>query len=217
MNVPASGAVTAVDLKGKATIRVLSFSIPRDQAAALRTFICASPGTETATFHRCSHGSFLRGRHLYNRDHREYLVKAFPSNIRFSRDRIYLVCYFPMPFFRSARIELVGAGSRSMPSNGSAVHAFAGARNQLAYFHATYRDFPNPTPGRRPGAPRHRRRGRSESGRGTLSAHRLSSLTMPTCEPWKVIHASSSMTVLRRRRRVPAQKNGAAAETIGAV
>jgi len=44
---------------------------------------------------------------LYNRDEREYLVKAFPVNIRFDADRVHLACYFPMPFLRSAHIELV--------------------------------------------------------------------------------------------------------------
>src|SRR3984885_11724450 len=148
-NVPASGAVTAVDLKGKATIRVLSFSISRDQAAAFKSVHLRvtwdgrpQPSIDAPI------ALFYGAGTLYNRDNREYLVKAFPSNIRFTQDRIYLVCYFPMPFFRSARIQLVGAGQqidavewqvRSMPLQEPA--------NQLAYFHATYRDFPNPTPG----------------------------------------------------------------------
>jgi hypothetical protein len=76
------------------------------------------------------------------------LVKAFPVNIRFANDRVYLSCYFPMPFFRSARVELVSAGKpiddvqwavRTMPLQ------LPG--NQLAYFHATYRDMPHPAPG----------------------------------------------------------------------
>ena len=149
VNVPASGAVTAADLKGKATIRVLSFSIPRDQAAAFKSVHLRvtwdgrpQPSIDAPV------ALFYGAGTLYNRDNREYLVKAFPSNIRFTQDRIYLVCYFPMPFFRSARIQLVGAGQqidavewqvRSLPLQEPA--------NQLAYFHATYRDFPNPTPG----------------------------------------------------------------------
>ena len=149
VNVPASGTITAVDLKGKATIRVLSFSIPRDQAAAFKSVHLRvtwdgrpQPSVDAPI------ALFYGAGTLYNRDNREYLVKAFPSNIRFTQDRIYLVCYFPMPFFRSARIQLVGAGQqidavewqvRSVPLQEPA--------NQLAYFHATYRDFPNPTPG----------------------------------------------------------------------
>jgi hypothetical protein len=149
VNVPASGAVTAVDLKGKATIRLLSFSIPRDQAAAFKSVHLRvtwdgrpQPSIDAPI------ALFYGAGTLYNRDNREYLVRSFPASIRFAQDRIHLVCYFPMPFFRSARIQLVGAGQqiddvewqvRSVPLQQPA--------NQLAYFHATYRDFPNPTPG----------------------------------------------------------------------
>ena len=41
---------------------------------------------------------------LYNRDDREYLVKAFPVHIRFDAERVYLACYFPMPFFRQRAV-----------------------------------------------------------------------------------------------------------------
>ena len=37
---------------------------------------------------------------FYNRDDREYLVKAFPVNVRYEVDRLKLACFFPMPFFR---------------------------------------------------------------------------------------------------------------------
>jgi Protein of unknown function (DUF2961) len=149
VNVPATGAVTAVELNGKATIRALSFSISRDQARAFQnvrlrvTWDGRSQPSIDAPI-----ALFFGSGTLYNRDHREYLVKAFPVNIRFAGDQIVLTCYFPMPYFRSARIELAGAGEaiqpvawqvRSMPLREPA--------NQLAYFHATYRDFPTPTPG----------------------------------------------------------------------
>ena len=52
---------------------------------------------------------------LYNRDDREYLVKAFPVNIRFDAQRAHLSCYFPMPFFHSARMELIGRTGDSIP------------------------------------------------------------------------------------------------------
>src|SRR5204863_7103649 len=56
---------------------------------------------------------------LYNREGKEYLVKGFPIYVRFDAERVYLACYFPMPFFRSAKIELTGpAGAR--PSSGAA-------------------------------------------------------------------------------------------------
>jgi hypothetical protein len=86
---------------------------------------------------------------LYNRDNRPYLVKAFPVSIRFEGDRVFLACYFPMPFFRSAKIELLNAGAaiegvrwsvRWMPYDSPA--------NHVGYFHATYHDFPAPEKGK---------------------------------------------------------------------
>src|SRR5206468_3699504 len=85
---------------------------------------------------------------LYNRDGREYLVKAFPMSIRFDNQSVHLSCYFPMPFFKSARLELanttevpmeVGWSIRVQPCRESPAH--------LGYFHATSRDHPNPKPG----------------------------------------------------------------------
>jgi hypothetical protein len=149
LNVPATGAVTAVDIKERATIRALTFSIPRDQAHAFEKVRLRvtwdrrkepSIDTPIALFHGAGT--------LYNRDGRKYLVKAFPVSIRFTKDRINLACYFPMPFFRSAHIELVGGGEtvdgvewtvRTVPLQGPS--------NQLAYFHATYRNIPQPTSG----------------------------------------------------------------------
>ena len=46
---------------------------------------------------------------LHNRDGREWLVKALPMAIRYHAGRVVLSCQFPMPFFRSAKIELVAA------------------------------------------------------------------------------------------------------------
>jgi hypothetical protein len=59
----------------------------------------------------------------------------------------YLSCHFPMPFFRSARVELTGADVpiadvewkvRSAP--------YCDPANYVGYFHATYRDHPTPEP-----------------------------------------------------------------------
>ena len=82
---------------------------------------------------------------LYNRDGREYLVKAFPMNIRYDSNRVHLACYFPMPYFESAKIELIDVVPdtrvkvRSLPSQEP--------RENAAYFHATCRDHGKPTPG----------------------------------------------------------------------
>lgn len=149
VNVPANGPVTVVDLKGKSSIRALAFTLPKSEATAFehaRLRIVwdgrqqPSVDVPIALFHGAGT--------LFNLENREYLVKAFPVSIRFVKDRIVLACYFPMPYFTSAHIELVGAGTavagvmwnvRTVPLKEAA--------NTVSYFHATYRDFPTPTPG----------------------------------------------------------------------
>jgi hypothetical protein len=146
LNLPANASVTVALLKGKAAIRALEFSISRDQAINFKDVRLRmtwddrkQPSIDAPI------ALFYGAGTLYNRDNREYLVKAFPVNIRFTKERVFLSCYFPMPFFRSARLELVGAG-----------HAIDGIEwnlryasldqpaNQTSYFHATYRDIPHP-------------------------------------------------------------------------
>jgi Protein of unknown function (DUF2961) len=86
---------------------------------------------------------------LYNRDGREYLVKAFPVTIRFDEKRVYLACFFPMPFFRSARIELVNSGDAIADVRWAIRWTpLEAAPNQVGYFHATYRDHPQPELGK---------------------------------------------------------------------
>ena len=96
-------------------LRALEFSVPRSRAlqfSAVRLRITwdgrarASIDTPIALF-------FGAGA-LFNRDDREYLVKALPVVIRFDPQRVHLQCYFPMPYFRSARIELIGAAGSSI-------------------------------------------------------------------------------------------------------
>ena len=93
---------------GPSMLRALEFSVPRDQAiefgrARLRIVWDGSPGASIDA----PIALFFGAGTLYNRDNREYLVKAFPVNIRFDTQRVRLACYFPMPFFRSAQIELM--------------------------------------------------------------------------------------------------------------
>lgn len=85
---------------------------------------------------------------LYNRDTREYLVKALPVNIRFVGDRVILRCFLPMPYRNSARLELVNPGGA--PVKGEWSLRTAPPREPMRYlgaFHATYRDHPKPAPG----------------------------------------------------------------------
>ena len=92
---------------------------------------------------------FFGAGRVYSRDGREDLVKAFPMNVRLSGDW-FLECHFPMPFFRSARIELVNESAdriegfcnvRSQPLDSPPAH--------VGYFHATYKDHgPDPELGK---------------------------------------------------------------------
>jgi hypothetical protein len=86
---------------------------------------------------------------LYNRDGREYLVKGFPIHIRDDGQRVHLACYFPMPFFQSAKIELVGADAAMIPEITWNVRyaPYRDPASHVAYFHATYADHPRPRPG----------------------------------------------------------------------
>jgi hypothetical protein len=145
----AGGSVVVAGLRGNATIRALEFSIPRNQATEFKNvrLRITWDGRKYPSID-APIALFYGAGTLYNRDNRTFLVKAFPVNIRFTGDRVYLSCYFPMPFSRSARIELV-----------SAEHAIEGVESsvrytpqrkslsQTSYFHATYRDFPRPVPG----------------------------------------------------------------------
>jgi hypothetical protein len=149
LNIPASGEVVAAYLKGKATVRALTFSIPESEAPAFTNVHLRmtwdgrkQPSIDVPI------ALFYGAGTLYNRDKREFLVKAFPVNIHFTNGRVYFACYFPMPFFQSARIELAGAGE---PVNGVewSIHYIPlnEPADQVSYFHATYKDFPHPTPG----------------------------------------------------------------------
>ncbi|MGA3095061.1 MAG: DUF2961 domain-containing protein [Bryobacteraceae bacterium] len=138
------------DAHGPSMVRALEFSVPRDQAldfskARLRV---TWDGRGTASID-APISLFYGAGILYNRDNREYLVKSFPMVVRYDPNRVHLSCYFPMPFFRSARVELTGAGVpiadvewkvRSAPYRDPA--------NCVGYFHATYRDHPTPEPGK---------------------------------------------------------------------
>ena len=135
--------------EGPALVRALEFSVPRADALALgrarlRITWDGSPHASVDAPLALFHGAGT----LYNRDDREFLVKAFPVHVRYTPDRVHLACFFPMPFERSAKIELIGAAApisdvrwavRTAPAAGPLTHQ--------GYFHATYRDHPNPVSG----------------------------------------------------------------------
>jgi hypothetical protein len=132
-------------------IRALEFSVPRAGAIDFgRTRLRVTwDGRRDASIDAPVSLFFGSGT-LYNRDNREYLVKAFPISIRFDAERVNLACYFPMPFFRSAKFELVGNGGTQVRDIRWSVrfHPIRGEPNQEGYFHASYRDHGLPQRGR---------------------------------------------------------------------
>jgi hypothetical protein len=87
---------------------------------------------------------------FYNRDGREYLVKAFPVHVKYDGERVRMACYLPMPFFRQAKIELVGSGERDFSRDRverALPKVLSDPPSQVGYFHATYRDHPKPALG----------------------------------------------------------------------
>jgi hypothetical protein len=131
-------------------IRALNFSAPRDKALDLSQVWLRLwwDGREEPSVDAPLPLLFGAGV-LYNRDNREYLVKAFAVNVRFDSERVHLACYFPMPFFKSMKGQLISKGGvvsnvrwsiRYAPLNDPPRH--------VGYFHATYKDHPNPERGK---------------------------------------------------------------------
>jgi len=151
VDLPATGAVAVWTTNhGPSMLRLLEFSVPREQAPAF------SHARLRVTWDNRAESSidapvalFFGAGTLYNRDHREFLVKALPSVVRYSADRVTLQCFFPMPFFRAARVELVATGGSAIADVKWSVRyaPFRDSPNQVGYFHATYRDHPSPKPG----------------------------------------------------------------------
>ncbi len=128
-------------------VRALELSLPRDEALAFshtRLQITwdgrAAPSVDSPV------SLFFGAGLLYNRDDKEYLVKAFPMVVRYTADRVYLSCYFPMPFFRSAEIRLTGAKDQPLAHIDWRVRSqpFTVPPNQVGYFHATFMDHDEP-------------------------------------------------------------------------
>ena len=152
VTLPAKGSVPLVQLEHvPSTIRAIEFDGPREQAiefgkATLRVWWDgrAVPSIEAPV------SLFYGAGTMYNRDGREYLVKGFPMYIRFVGKRVHLACFFPMPFFRSAKLVLENAGDAPIED----VHWSVRSQpcdeppNHLAYFHATYRDHAKPELGK---------------------------------------------------------------------
>jgi len=146
-----SRTATVVELnKAPSMLRALEFSVLRAHAiefgrTRLRITWDGSPNPSIDAPVALFYGAGT----LYNRDDREYLVKGFPVHIRFDAERVHLGCYFPMPFFRSAKVEMINTNSTEFPDVTWSARfvPLKDAPGEAGYFHATYRDHPNPQPG----------------------------------------------------------------------
>lgn len=139
-------------LDGPATVRALKFTVPRDRALDLsQARLVVTWDGRPAPSIDAPLGLFFGAGLLYNRSGAEYLVKSFPVTIRYSADTVHLAAYFPMPFFRSATIEIVppaGLG-RPVPITAELRHEPLSDRpSTIGYLHATYRDQGVGEPGR---------------------------------------------------------------------
>jgi hypothetical protein len=136
---------------GPTMLRALEISIPRDSAVAFsRARLRITWDDRPLPSIDVPIALFYGAGTLYNRDGWEYLVKAFPVFIRFQGERVHLACYFPMPFFRSARIELAGVDNSTFSDILWTIRyaPYRDPPNQVGYFHATYRDHPQPELGK---------------------------------------------------------------------
>lgn len=143
---------TIVELnQAPATIRALKLTVPRKEAYAFGR--CRLRVTWDHRWHASIDAPidlFFGAGHLYNNNNREYLVKGFPLVIRYDADNVYLSCYWPMPFFRHAKIEVQEREGGTFKNIKWEVRTedFTDPINHVGYFHATYSNHPEPALGR---------------------------------------------------------------------
>lgn len=129
-------------------IRAFKLSLPMDKAMDLeRLRLKITWDNRSAPSVDAPLCLFFGAGTFYNRSNKEYLVKGLPINVRFdsANNKVELACYYPMPFFSSARIELTGGDA---PVDYEIRYESNKLPAQLSsYFHATYQDFPTPEPG----------------------------------------------------------------------
>jgi hypothetical protein len=144
-----SESITLANIKAaSSSVRALKLTLPLDKAIDLERVKLR------VTWDDAKHPSidaplclFFGAGTFFNREKKEYFVKGLPINIRYDYpgNKVELACYYPMPFFRSAKIELTGItpGDTEI-SYELRYETLKTPANQNAYFHATYKDMPKP-------------------------------------------------------------------------
>ncbi|MEP6713278.1 MAG: DUF2961 domain-containing protein [Ferruginibacter sp.] len=126
-------------------IRALKFSLPLNKAIDLeRLHLKVTWDGKRESSIDAPLCLFFGAGTFYNRKNGEYLVKGLPMNVRydFSSNKVELACYYPMPFSKSAKFELVG-----MRPGGEEIEyeiryeQLTTSFSHTSYFHATYKDF----------------------------------------------------------------------------
>jgi hypothetical protein len=155
---PAGRTVTLVRLtNAPAMLRALELVVPKESALAFgRSRLRITWDDREQPSIDAPVALFYGAGTLYNRDGRPYLVKGFPIHVRDDGRRMHLACYFPMPFFHSARIELMAPsppegrrGEGILDVNWSVRYTpYKDPPNHVAYFHANYVDHSKPAPGK---------------------------------------------------------------------
>ena len=150
LDLPANGLAPVLTIAhAPSMLRAIEFTVPKSNAVEFsRAMLRVTWDNRAAPSIDAPVGLFFGAGTFYNRDGREYLVKAFPVFVRYEHDEVHMACFFPMPFFREARVELVGNGKNAIPAIQWTVrhHPFGDPANHVGYFHATYRDHLSPEP-----------------------------------------------------------------------
>jgi hypothetical protein len=134
-----------------ATVRAVKFTVPRN--AAFDFGKCRLRITWDDRWRASVDAPielFFAAGQLHNDDGREYLVKGLPITVRYVDDEVQLACYWPMPFFHGAKIELQNRGDTPIDGVQYEVRTvpYRDLPEHVAYFHATFSDHPAPEAGR---------------------------------------------------------------------
>jgi hypothetical protein len=143
-----------IEVKEPTAINILELEVPLNEAIAFgKAKLRITWDDDQQPSIEAPVALFFGAGTLYNRDNRKYLVNAFPVCIRFDQSdssrgdealtsSVHLSCFFPMPFFKSATIELINTNKIK---TALWVHTVTETdpKELLTYFHATYRDHTN--------------------------------------------------------------------------
>lgn len=135
--------------EGAGVIRALKFAVPRTQVEAFgRGRLRITWDERPLPSVDAPISLFFGAGTLHNPEEKEFLVKALPVNIRYDDDRVLFACYFPMPFFTHARVEVLGIPEPITVEYELRHEPFEGHPEHSGYFHATYRkNHGTPEPG----------------------------------------------------------------------